>query len=503
MKDEKTLDTEKVYKAPLGSTGTMRVSKVTQAIEYHAGWTILRKREVPFAEMFSVSYLVKDSKKQRPITFVLNGGPGASSAFLHIGALGPQRAVFTKDGQVASTTAALVDNQETWLQFTDLVFIDPIGTGLSRTVDDVRFEKALPKDETEEKLVPRGENNKEYWAIKRDLDAIGEFVQRFLSEHNRWLSPVYIAGESYGGYRVAKLARSLQENYGVGLAGVSIISPCFELTNLDGSDYEPTSWLEAFPSFALAAAYHGKSRALKKGLPSEESIRKLEQFALQDLSRFFIAGEYLPAVERKKINETYADFVGLDSSYISRKNSHVSIVEFAQNLLQDKSRALGLYDASVTAQNPFPGRDQWIGPDPTFSGIDHVFTSGINHHIRTNLKLKSDRRYHLLSEEAFLNWKNDLATHVFNLRVGAMDDLRYAIALAPGMQVWVTHGYFDLVTPFFASRRLSYLAQLDPEQKRQLSQSNYLGGHMFYTWEQSRKEFFRDASRMYTKQRVG
>ena len=193
---------------------------------------MLRKDEKPTAEMFYTRYFGRLPGKDRPITFVFNGGPGASSVYLHFGALGPRRVAFGPRGEPLPPPHKLLDNAETWLRFTDLVFIDPIGTGLSRMIPD-----ADGKKETEKK-VPGAKKDVEYWGLKRDLESICEFIRKFLSRFNRWESPVYLAGESYGGFRVAKLVRLLQEDYGVALAGAVLISPALEFALLDPSDYD-------------------------------------------------------------------------------------------------------------------------------------------------------------------------------------------------------------------------------------------------------------------------
>jgi carboxypeptidase C (cathepsin A) len=198
-----------------------------QSIRYTAtaAWQTLFEREKPVAEMFHVAYIAEaEHPSPRPITFVFNGGPGAASAYLHMGALGPRRIHFDSNGTLPKPPVRLVDNAESWLRFTDLVFIDPIGTGFSRSLppDKDTADKSGEKTSTEDadKL-----KETEFWEVERDLKALGEFIQRFLSHQNRWLSPIFIAGESYGGFRVARLARKLQQEFGVGLSGAILISP--------------------------------------------------------------------------------------------------------------------------------------------------------------------------------------------------------------------------------------------------------------------------------------
>ncbi|HEY9749175.1 MAG TPA: hypothetical protein V6C63_10885, partial [Allocoleopsis sp.] len=203
-----------------------------------AEWQTLFDQEKPVAEMFHVAYLAEtDEAIPRPLTFVFNGGPGAASAYLHMGALGPERICFDVNGGLPKPPVRLVDNLETWLSFTDLVFIDPIGTGFSRSlpVDKEKQDKSSEPASSKEADKPK---EVEFWEVERDLKALGEFIQRFLSRRKRWLSPICIAGESYGGFRVAKLARKLQQEFGIGLSGAILISPALEFSLLGGHDYD-------------------------------------------------------------------------------------------------------------------------------------------------------------------------------------------------------------------------------------------------------------------------
>jgi carboxypeptidase C (cathepsin A) len=244
-----------------GSTTHHTVELNGQEFRYRATaeWTTLRKIHKPVAEVFHTSYLAEgDDHASRPLTFVFNGGPGAASAFLHMGALGPQRVAFGESGSAPPMPVEVVDNLETWLAFTDLVFIDPIGTGFSRAIkeDTAGATPAAARDQSD------GPNENPYfWEIDRDLDSLGELICRILSQLHRWTSPLFIAGESYGGFRVAKMARRLQETHGVGLCGALLISPAIEFEGLFGTDYNLTHWVEVFPSL-VATAHHHKLRAI-------------------------------------------------------------------------------------------------------------------------------------------------------------------------------------------------------------------------------------------------
>ena len=225
-----------------------------------ARWLVLRKKEKPAAEIFSVSYVADPPDESRPVTFVFNGGPGASSAYLHLGAVGPQRVEWPSDGSLPSVPPRLVENEASWLAFSDLVFVDPVGTGFSRVIEPEKKDGAKDEKESKDALDPN-----EYFGLKRDLESMCEVLSRWLSGHRRWGSPVFIAGESYGGYRVGRLARMLQESTGIGLNGAILISPALEITPLNPTDYDVLGWIDTLPTMAAAAVHHGRSRAFPAG----------------------------------------------------------------------------------------------------------------------------------------------------------------------------------------------------------------------------------------------
>ena len=213
MTDDEKKDVKPEHEPPTGAETTATWTGGGAPIDYMASaqWLVLRKKEKPAAEIFSVSYVAAGGDHDRPVTFVFNGGPGASSAYLHMGAVGPQRVAFPSDGSLPEMPPRLVQNEASWLAFSDLVFVDPVGTGFSRVIEDEKSGEAKDKKDDDPS------DPKEYFGYKRDLESLCEFMGRWLSGHDRWGSPVFIAGESYGGYRVGRLARTLQESAGIGL----------------------------------------------------------------------------------------------------------------------------------------------------------------------------------------------------------------------------------------------------------------------------------------------
>ena len=321
-----------------------------------ANWIVLRTREKPVAEIFSVSY-VADCDGERPVTFVFNGGPGASSAYLHMGAAGPLRVAFPADGTLPQLPPRIVSNDESWLAFTDLVFVDPVGTGFSRVIEDVSKDG---EDRTKQQDADSGDPRK-YFGYKRDLESLCEFMGRWLSGHGRWGSPVFIAGESYGGYRVGRLVRMLQETAGIGLSGAVLISPALEFASLSPTDYDVLAWVDLVPTMALAAMHHGRSRTFAAGTPPEDVLRGGEVCDWR-LRQLLTRGLSMPEGERDRILGRLADLIGLPADMVARAEGRITIRTFTRELLRDQRQVLGLYDATIKPPIRSPIARRSLGP---------------------------------------------------------------------------------------------------------------------------------------------
>lgn len=450
-------------------------------LEYEATarWLVLRREEKPTAEIFSVAYVAR-SDEERPVTFVFNGGPGASSAYLHVGAVGPRRIDVPGDGTMPAPPPRLVTNEDSWLAFTDLVFVDPVGTGFSRMI------------EKESKEGEAGDPDA-YFGTDRDLQALCEFIGRWLSESGRWSSPVLVAGESYGGYRAARMTRMLGETAGIGLSGAVLISPALEFAGIGaavfGGDYEVLPWVDVLPTMALAAHHHGRSRAFAPGTSPDEVRRVAEEFATGDYVVLLTRGAAQDAAERERVLGRLADLLGLPPAFVARAEGRVPVHQFARELLRDEGRVVGRFDATVTTSDPFPDRDLFMGGDPTLTGAAPVYTGAVNRLLRSEIGLVTDREYKLLNTEVVQKWKNDAASIYLQPVPGATDDFRYGMALNPHLRAFVTHGLHDLQTPYYAADRLHNLMRLDPETAERLTVRHFGGGHMFYAWSESRRAF--------------
>ena len=474
------------HEPPAGAETTATWTGAGDVIDYTASakWTVLRRKEKPAAEMFSVSY-VADRDGDRPVTFVFNGGPGASSAFLHMGAVGPTRVAFPADGTLPRLPPRLVPNDESWLAFSDLVFVDPIGTGFSRVIEDEGQQGEAGTKREDGKDGDAGA----YFGYKRDLESLCEFMGRWLSGHRRWGSPVFIAGESYGGYRVGRLVRMLQETAGIGLSGAVLISPALELASLSPTDYDVLAWVDLVPTMAIAAVHHRRSRAFAAGTAPEDVLDDAERFATGEYATLLTRGASMPVAERERILGRLADLIGIPVDTVARAEGRIPMRMFTRELLRDERKVLGLYDATITTTDPFPDREAFAGPDPTLAGVGPAYTTAINRQLRSEIGVETDREYAVLSDEVYESWRDDAPQHFFTPPVGATDDFRYGMSLNPHLKAFITHGRYDLVTPYHATDRLRNLMRLDSEMAGRLTVRHFDGGHMFYAWEESRREF--------------
>ncbi len=473
------------YHPPEGASSEHQISIQSREVRYRAvaDFIVLRERDEPVAELFYSAYFAEtDGASERPLVFLFNGGPGASSAYLHVGAVAPRRVVFGPRGEMPPPPVRLTDNEETWLSFADLVFVDPVGTGFSWTVEQKKKGEGAKASGDDEK-------NESYFALSKDLDSLGELMTRFLSKHQRWDSPIFIAGESYGGFRVGKLARSLQERFGIGLNGAILISPALELSWLMPTDYDVIPFVDTFPTMAAVAHHHGRASALSAQASLEEVVAAAETFATTELASLLLRGPGLAPDVHDRVLTKAAAFIGLDRALVEAMQGRVPKERFSRELLRDQGRVVGLYDGTVTGRDPFPDRVGGEGPDPTLWGLGRLFASGINAHLRRDLGVTTERQYELLSLDVNQAWKVDTQSHAFDMNASATDDLRYAMSLNPSMRVFITHGRFDLVTPYFTSNRLADLMKLDAPSRARVLLKHFHGGHMFYAWESSRRDF--------------
>jgi carboxypeptidase C (cathepsin A) len=416
------------------------------------------------AEIAYTAYERPDTEAAaRPLTFVFNGGPGAASAYLQLGAMGPWR--LPLDNITPSSTAATIPNPETWLDFTDLVFVDPVGTGYSRfinTSDEVR---------------------KQFWSVDGDIDVLATFVRKWIEKNGRQPSRKFIAGESYGGFRAPKLAGKLNEQ-GVGVSGLIMVSPVLDFGWRGNGRHSPLGWAARLPSMAAAAR--------EASAPFDrEALRETERYAAGEYTQDLIRGERdTAAVER--ISARVAQLTGLDPALVRRLAGRVDARTFVRERTRDRGLVASMYDATVTGIDPDPSSSSSHFDDPVLSVVRAPLSAAMTDLYARVLKWRVVEPYQLLNGRVSSRWDwgGGRSTHEI------VSDLRSVLASDPRLRVLVTHGASDLVTPYFENQMI--LDQMPPfASEERLKLSVYGGGHMFYSRDASRRALREDAKELY------
>ena len=408
------------------------------------------------ASFFFVSY-TRDSAdpKKRPVTFTFNGGPGSSSVWLHMGAFGPRRVVYRDDeGHAAMPPYRMQDNEGSILDVTDLVFIDPVTTGFSRAI-------------------PFKEANK-FHGVEADVESVGEFIRLWTTRYGRWTSPKFLAGESYGTTRAAGLSGWLQRQ-GFYLNGIVLISSIlnFETTSFESGNDQ--AYILFLPTYSAIAWYHKRLAADLQSRPVSEVAREAEQFALTDYTHALMQGDAISDAERKATTQKVARYTGLSTDYVDRANMRVRIDRFDKELLRAERRSVGRLDGRfIGIDKDAAGESPEY--DPSYAAIFGEYTAAFNDYIRRELKYETDAAYEILTDKV-RPWSYDRAT---NRYVDVAETLRGAMAQNPYLKVFVANGYYDLATPFAATRYTFARMQLDPEIRKNVSMDFFEGGHMMY-----------------------
>jgi carboxypeptidase C (cathepsin A) len=401
----------------------------------------------------------------RPVTFAFNGGPGAASAYLHLGALGPA-ALATDDEGTPRHPPATEPNPGSWLAFTDLVFIDPIGTGFSRP--DPELENARDR----------------FWTVEGDLDSIAEVIRLWLDRHGRWGDPLYLAGESYGGYRAAVLAARLPRRHGIAVTGAVLISPVLDFQTIRGGALDPLPWIGLLPSLVASARDLGVAR------PPERA--EVEAFALGDYARALLEPERLD-----EVLPVLAEWTGIEEPLWRARRGRIGASEFRRLLLRDQDRLLSAYDGAVAAADPDPVAP-FQGFDPLLDGLTAPFTTAYLRYLADALEVDAPTDFRLLSREVHRAWRWPRRQGFLS----AVGELQEALSLLPSLRVLVVHGETDLVTPYFASEWVlrQIRANVAPADGA-LASALLPGGHMMYLREDARAALAEAAREIYPVRR--
>src|ERR1700722_12618388 len=416
------------------------------------------------AAIFYTAFVAKSaSAAARPVTFVFNGGPGAASAFLNLGLVGPRIAEFGGSGRDGSSVH-LIDNPQTWLGFTDLVLIDPVGTGWSRAAK------------------PDGGHG--FWDVHTDAQSMAKVIALYVAKNGRVSSPKFILGESYGGFRAAKVARVLQDDQGIVVSGILMLSPLLEGSFQFGGD-----------RFALAAALQLPSLAAaeleRKGKFTQDALAQAEHFALTDYLST-LAGPPPQGDAAKTFYARVAQMTGLSVDAVTQAHGFIRDA-YIKNLNVGEHKIVSRYDVTFASDDPYPETPVARGPDPILDGVVRSYGSAFVGYARDELGFKTEMSYTLLAEDISSKWDWDQGRG----QPSVADDLRVLLALTPPFRLMIAHGYSDMVTPYSDSRYvLDHLPATDGEERTELKL--YRGGHMFYLDPDSRKAFTADARTLYT-----
>ena len=414
--------------------------------------------EKPKASIFFIAYTRDDveEKSQRPITFSFNGGPGSSSVWMHMGLLGPKRVLMDDEGFPLPPPYQLVENEYSLLYESDLVFIDPVSTGYSR-------------------IVP-GEKAKQYLGFKGDIESVGDFIRLYATRYQRWSSPKFLIGESYGTTRAAGLSGYLQERHGMYLNGVMLISAILNFQTHRFEVGNDLPFIVFLPTYTATAWYH-------KRLPDElqqkelrEVLDEVQEFSRGEYAAALFEGDALPDDTRHRIVSKLADFTGLSEAYIESTNLRIEIFRFTKELLRSENRTVGRLDSRYIGIDRDSAGERFEH-DPSMSAIMGCYTGTFYDYVRRELGFESDLPYEILNFKVFPEWS--YAEHQ-NRFVDVAETLRKAIATNPYLKVYIANGYYDLATPYFASQYTFNHLSLDPSLRVNLSMGYFEAGHMMY-----------------------
>lgn len=439
-----------------------------------AGYLVLRNEKgEPRANMFYVAYTklgVKDPA-QRPLTFSFNGGPGASSVWLHMGGLGPKRVNMGPRGEAVPPPASWSTNEWSWLDETDLVFVDPMSTGFTRPA--------------------KGAEAKPFHGFTGDLESLADFIQLWTTRHARWASPKFLVGESYGTTRVAALTERLQQKYDYYLNGVMLVSSILNFQTARFAPGNDNPYPLFLPTYTATAWYHQRLN----GAWAQElgaALKRAETFASRDYTLALMEGDALAPEEFDRIARELAELTGLSVEFVKRRNLRVSIGQFMRELRRDEGIVVGRLDSSVAgvldeSETDGPGGGGWNFFDPSMEAINGPYANAISDYLRRELKFETDLHYEVLTNVQPWDY-----TNVQNTYLNVAENLKRAMTRNAFMKVWIANGYYDLATPYYATDWTVRHMNLPRALRGNISQTFYEAGHMMYTHVPSQKKLKED-----------
>lgn len=449
---------------------SMRAGGQTLNYTTTAGFMPLRNAQTgeTEAKIFYIAYTLDNAPKTRPLMFSFNGGPGSASVWLHLGALGPKRVKMLDDGLMPPPPYEMEDNGQTWLTETDLVFIDPVGTGYSRAV--------------------KPELASKFFSVIGDIESIGEFVRMYLGRENRWSSPLFLVGESYGTTRAAGLSNHLFER-GIGLNGILLISTVLNFQTIRFAEGNDSTYPLIFPSYTATAWYHKKLAANLQSKPLKQVLAESETWAMNEYAPALMKADRMTAAEKQNLAEKFSSYSGLSKIFIEQSNFRVDLGAFNKELLRDQRRTTGRLDSRFTGIDRSAATDN-PETDPSMNAIRPPYTAVFNDYVRGDLNFKTDLEYYILGGGITAPWSYNLPQGYANTAA----NLQSAMQKNPYMKVFMASGYYDMATPYFAAEYTIAAMNLDPTLRKNVQVSYYEAGHMMYIEKQSLKKLKDDAA---------
>jgi carboxypeptidase C (cathepsin A) len=437
----------------------------------HAGEIYLRNdKGKPTASIFSIAYLRNDitDPAQRPVAFAFNGGPGSSAVWLHYGLLGPMRvAVPSVAGKLGVAPYRIDPNPLSLLRVADLVFIDPVGTGFSRALAPAK--------------------NKDFWGVDEDSKSVAEFIRLWISKFNRWNSPKYLIGESYGGTRAVKLLKDLQaDSSAINLNGLVLVSPALDYRTFINGIGNLVYYVNHLPAYAAAAWYH--NRLPQKPPDYLAFLAEVDAFAKTEYLTALYQGEAIDPKEKERIIKKLHLYTGLSPDYLRRAHLKIDEFRFAKELLRDKGLIIGLHDSRYTggSLDDLSSGVYWNPNDYITSG----FTAAINEYLRRIVGVDWERQYEILNEKSGSSWKRPAeSARIFGGWVNVLGQLKAGALLNPDLRIFVVSGYHDLLTTPWGAEWAMAQSQVPAKQ---VTLRHYEGGHMMYLYEPSFKKLAED-----------
>jgi carboxypeptidase C (cathepsin A) len=429
------------------------------------------KDESVKAKIFYIAYTADgEAAGKRPITFVFNGGPGSSSIWLHMGAISPVRVHFGDDsGNSPAPPYTYSDNDNSWISFTDLVFIDPVSTGFSRTVKGVEPSK--------------------FHGYSEDIASVGDFIRMYTTRNERWGSPKFITGESYGTTRASGLSGYLQDTYGMYLNGITLVSSVLNFEYINFTKGNDLPYALFIPTYATTAQYHKKLSPELEALSTPELAKRAETFASGTYSYFLFQGDKASAALTNAVIDSINYFTGIPKSYVKSSNERIVDDRFFKEVMRDDGKIVGRYDSRYTGEDE---DDAGEGPsyDPSYSAVSGLFNGVFNEYVRKELNYKSDLPYEALAN--VWPWPS-----VNNEYLDVSGKLREAMTQNPSLKVMVCCGYYDLATPFFNAEYAVDHMGLRSDVRNNITLNYYNAGHMMYVTKEDDAKLKADAEKFY------